>query len=104
MRVAAGPHQVRTILKCRSHQTLNCCPRAVVGVRPEMAVGGQRGVRRRVPEGPLDGDDVAARGAQAARVLLCQSTMGTRAPERSRAASYSLELRLPVALNAILSW
>src|SRR4051812_36667578 len=29
-----------------------------------MAVGGQRGVRRGVPEGPLDGHDVAARGDQ----------------------------------------
>jgi len=99
-----GLRQALGILKRRGHQMLDRGPGAVVGVRPEMAVGGQRGVRRRVPEGPLDGDDVAARGAQAARVLLCQSTMGTRAPERSRAASYSLGLRLPVALNAILSW
>jgi hypothetical protein len=43
-------------------------PGAVVGVRPEMAVRGQRGVRRRVPEGSLHRDDVAAGGDQARRV------------------------------------
>jgi hypothetical protein len=44
-------------------------PCAVVGVRPEMAVGGQRGVRRGVPEGPLDGDDVAAGGVEVPEVV-----------------------------------
>src|SRR3954465_5431319 len=47
-------------------------PGAVVGVRPEMAVGSQRGVRRRVPEGSLDGDDVAAGGDQTGRVEVPQ--------------------------------
>ena len=50
------------------HQTTGGLACAVLGRRPEMAVGVQRGRRRRVAERALDGDDVAAGGDQAGGV------------------------------------
>lgn len=76
---------------------LNGDPRAVVGVRPEMAVRGQCGVRRGVPEGPLPGDDVAAGDDQ---------TGGVEVPQLVAAATLSNPLPRaalrPLVANGVL--